>query len=96
MRLLARITHSGPSQWKFWPLSVVGWLGLLFALTRRPPGWQLFLALLLIYPIPYYLAYPNAKYRHALEPELLLLGVFLVIVLWGEIAGGFGLRRTAL
>ena len=81
--------------WKFWPLSVVGWLGLLFALTRRPPGWQLFLALLLIYPIPYYLAYPNAKYRHALEPELLLLGVFLVIVLWNEIAGGFGLRRTA-
>jgi len=81
--------------WEFWPLSVAGWLGLLFVLTRRPPGWQLFLAFLLIYPIPYYLAYPNAKYRHVLEPELLLLGVFLVFVLWGEIAGRIALRRTA-
>ena len=81
--------------WEFWPLSAAGWIGLLFVLTRRPPGWQLFLALLLIYPIPYYLAYPNAKYRHALEPELLLLGVFFVFVLCGEIAGHIALRRTA-
>jgi hypothetical protein len=40
---------------------------------------------LLIYPIPYYIAYPNPKYRHAIEPELLLLSVYLVSVLWGEI-----------
>jgi len=80
--------------WEFWPLSVAGWIGLLFVLTRRPRGWQLFLAFLLIYPIPYYLAYPNAKYRHAIEPELLLLGVYLVAVLWGEVAGRFGLRRA--
>jgi 4-amino-4-deoxy-L-arabinose transferase-like glycosyltransferase len=76
--------------WKFWPLSAVGWLGLIFVLTRRPPGWILFAALLLIYPLPYYFAYPNAKYRHAVEPELLLLGVYFVSVLWGEIAA----RRT--
>jgi hypothetical protein len=81
--------------WEFWPLSAVGWAGLLFVLTRRPRGWQLFLALLLIYPIPYYLAYPNAKYRHAVEPELLLLGVFLAFVLWGEVMGRFALRPTA-
>jgi 4-amino-4-deoxy-L-arabinose transferase-like glycosyltransferase len=71
--------------WEFWPLSLGGWLGLLFALTRRPRGWFLFAAALIIYPIPYYFAYPVAKYRHAIEPELLLLSVYFVFVLWGEL-----------
>jgi 4-amino-4-deoxy-L-arabinose transferase-like glycosyltransferase len=74
------------SPWEFWPLSAMGLLGLLFALTRRPPGWFLFLAALMIYPIPYYLAYPSVKYRHAIEPLLLLLSAFLISVLWKEIA----------
>lgn len=75
------------SPWEFWPLSAGGWLGLLFVLTRRPRGWLLYTSALMVYPIPYYLAYPQAKYRHAIEPELLLLSVYLVSVIWGEIAG---------
>jgi 4-amino-4-deoxy-L-arabinose transferase-like glycosyltransferase len=71
--------------WEFWPLSVLGWLGLLFVFTRRPRGWPLFAAALVVYPVPYYLAYPVVKYRHAIEPELLLLSVYLAFVLWGEI-----------
>lgn len=71
--------------WEFWPLSLVGWLGLLFALTRRPRGWLFFAAALIIYPLPYYFVYPVAKYRHAIEPELLLLSVYLVCVLWSEV-----------
>ena len=71
--------------WEFWPLSALGWLGLLFVLTRRPRGWLLFSAALIVYPIPYYLAYPTAKYRHAIEPELVLLSVYLAFVVWGEI-----------
>lgn len=74
------------SPWEFWPLSAIGWLGLLFVLTRRPPGWLLYAAALVVYPVPYYLAYPQAKYRHAIEPVLLLLGVYLAFVVWGEIA----------
>jgi 4-amino-4-deoxy-L-arabinose transferase-like glycosyltransferase len=76
-------------------LSWAGWLGLLFVVTRRPKGWILFAAALVVYPIPYYLSYPNQKYRHAIEPELLLLGVYFVFVLWGEVTGRFALRRTA-
>ena len=71
--------------WKFWPLSVTGWLGLLFLLTRRPRGWLLFASALIVYPLPYYFVYPVAKYRHAIEPELLLLSVYFVFVLWGEV-----------
>jgi len=70
--------------WKFWPLSALGWLGLLFAWTRRPRGWILYTAALVVYPLPYYFVYPVAKYRHAIEPALLLLAVYLVSVLWAE------------
>jgi 4-amino-4-deoxy-L-arabinose transferase-like glycosyltransferase len=72
-------------QWEFWPLSVTGWLGLLFVLTRRPRGWLLFAAALIVYPAPYYFSYAVAKYRHAIEPELVLLSLYCVLVLWGEI-----------
>jgi len=71
--------------WQFWPLSCVGWLGLLFTLTRRPRGWMLLAATLFIYPVPYYLSYCSSKYRHAIEPELLLLSVYFAYVVWGEI-----------
>ena len=72
-------------KWEFWPLSCTGWLGLLFVLTRRPRGWILFAAALVVYPVPYYLSYCSSKYRHAIEPELLLLSVYLAYVVWGEI-----------
>jgi 4-amino-4-deoxy-L-arabinose transferase-like glycosyltransferase len=81
--------------WELIPLSVVGWIGFLVVLTRRPRGWFLFAATLLIYPIPYYLAYPNQKYRHAIEPELLLLGVYAASVVWKEIAERRGLQAAS-
>ena len=71
--------------WEVWWLSVVSLLGLLFVLTRRPPGWVLYLAAVLVYPLPYYITYANAKYRHAIEPELALLGAYLFVVMYGEI-----------
>ncbi len=83
--LLIYWTREWWKPWEFWPLSLLGWLGLLFVFTRRPRGWLLFAATLIVYPIPYYLAYPVVKYRHAIEPELLLLSVYLAFVLRGEI-----------
>lgn len=71
--------------WKFWPLSVTSWLGMIFLLTRRPRGWLLYVACLLVYPLPYYFVYPIAKYRYAIEPEMLLLSVFLAAVLLSEL-----------
>jgi 4-amino-4-deoxy-L-arabinose transferase-like glycosyltransferase len=71
--------------WEFWPLSATAWLGLIFLLTRRPRGWLLYSACMILYPLPYYLVYPVAKYRYAIEPEMLLLSVFLASVLWSEL-----------
>ena len=71
--------------WEVWWLSVVSLLGMLFVLTRRPPGWVLFLGTVLVYPLPYYVTYANPKYRHAVEPELALLGAYLFVLLYEEI-----------
>jgi len=79
--------------WKFWPLSVAAWLGLIFVLTRRPRGWILYLSCMLVYPLPYYFTYPIAKYRYAIEPEMLLLSVYLATLIWGEIVSGLCLRK---
>jgi len=64
-------------------------------LTRRPRGWLLFAAALLVYPLPYYFAYPVSKYRHAIEPELLLLSVYFLFVLWSEFRA-LGVPKTIL
>lgn len=82
------ISFQGYEWWKPWEfcvLSITGWLGLIFVLTRRPRGWFLYLACLLVYPAPYYFVYPVPKYRYAIEPEMLLLSVYLAAILWSEI-----------
>ena len=78
-------SHEWWKPWQYWPLSAMGWVGFLLVLTRRPRGWLLFLGSMLLYPIPYYLTYPMARYRYALEPELVLLSVFLGHLLWNEL-----------
>ena len=78
--------------WEFWPLSVLAWLGWLFVLTRRPPGWILYAATMVVYPIPYYLTYAQAKYRYVIEPEMLLLSVYFASVLWSEVTQRLGSR----
>jgi 4-amino-4-deoxy-L-arabinose transferase-like glycosyltransferase len=52
--------------------------GLLLALKRRVHGRFLFASLLLSYPLVYYLTFPTPRYRHAIDPELTLLAVFLI------------------
>ena len=81
--------------WQFWPLSALGWLGLLFAATRKLRGWFLLSAALLIYPLPYYFSYPVAKYRHAIEPELVLLSVYFASVVFGELQSIFSRGKSA-
>ena len=59
-------------------LSVVGIWGLLLALKRRVHGVFLFATLLVFYPLVYYICFPEPRYRHPLDPVLILLGVYLV------------------
>ena len=52
--------------------------GLLLAIKRCVHGIFLFVSLVAFYPLIYYFAFPHPRYRHPIEPELLILGVYLV------------------
>jgi 4-amino-4-deoxy-L-arabinose transferase-like glycosyltransferase len=52
--------------------------GLLLAAKRRVQGVFLFATLLGFYPLIYYFTFPTPRYRHAIDPELVILAVFLI------------------
>jgi Dolichyl-phosphate-mannose-protein mannosyltransferase len=52
--------------------------GLLLAARRHVHGAFLFATLLGFYPLIYYLTFPTPRYRHAIDPELAILAVFLI------------------
>lgn len=58
--------------------SVLMFWGLGRALRLRKPGAGLLLWLMLLYPAMYYFVYSIPRYRHPLEPEMAILGVFLL------------------
>ncbi len=63
--------------WPYAAFSIVGLLGALELLRQRKKGAGLMAGLFLIYPIPYYITYPHARYRHPLEPLLMVCAVFV-------------------
>jgi 4-amino-4-deoxy-L-arabinose transferase-like glycosyltransferase len=62
----------------FLATSVLAIWGLGRALRQRRPGAWLYAGLVLFYPTAYYFVFPHARYRHPMEPELLILIVFLL------------------
>ena len=62
----------------FLATSVLALWGLARALRQKRPGAWLFAGLVLTYPTVYYFVFPHARYRHPMEPELLILIVFLL------------------
>src|SRR5437868_5792067 len=50
---------------------------LWLTLRNRKRGGLLLASFLLIYPLPYYLVNPFPRYKHAIEPEIILLAVYL-------------------
>jgi hypothetical protein len=56
-------------------------VGVLLWMTRRPYGAGLLVAAMATYPIPYYLTFAQPRYRHALEPIIMLaMGYVLVTI----------------
>jgi 4-amino-4-deoxy-L-arabinose transferase-like glycosyltransferase len=58
--------------------SVLMFWGLGRALRLRKPGAWLLFWLVLLYPMMYYFVYCIPRYRHPIEPEMAILGVFLL------------------
>jgi hypothetical protein len=47
------------------------------ALRKRRPGAILYLLLLVSYPTIYYITFAHPRYRHPIEPEMLILAVYI-------------------
>ena len=62
----------------FLAASVLAFWGLGRALRLGRPGAWLLLWLFLLYPAIYYFVYSIPRYRHPIEPEMAILGVFLL------------------
>jgi 4-amino-4-deoxy-L-arabinose transferase-like glycosyltransferase len=62
----------------FLATSVLAIWGLGRALRQKRLGAWPYAGLVLTYPAVYYFVYPHARYRHPMEPELLILIVFLL------------------
>ena len=61
----------------FFFTSVVAFGGLRLLLRTRHPARFLFSSLLFAAPLLYYLTFPHPRYRHPIEPIILVLGVYL-------------------
>ena len=62
----------------FLATSVLALWGLGRAVRQKRPGAWLFAGLVFTYPAVYYFVFPHARYRHPIEPELVILIVFLI------------------
>lgn len=81
--------------WFFWPLSALMLAGLVAALARRVDGAWLCLWLMVLYPLTYCLVFVHPRYRHAIEPEMLLLSTYFVYLALQDLAQRFLGKRPA-
>jgi 4-amino-4-deoxy-L-arabinose transferase-like glycosyltransferase len=51
--------------------------GLVLAIRNRVHGVFLFASLLIVFPLVYYVSFAQPRYRHPIEPEMVILGVYL-------------------
>lgn len=77
-------TQRGLIAWYWMPamyrvLSLLLLPALLLLVWRRVYGWQVLVGVLLLYPLPYCLAVADVRYRHPIEPLMLLLASYLVV-----------------
>jgi Dolichyl-phosphate-mannose-protein mannosyltransferase len=68
----------------FLSTSVLALWGLGRIVRQKRPGAWLFAGLVLTYPTVYYFVFPHARYRHPIEPELIILIVFLLVEAGGR------------
>lgn len=58
--------------------SVLAFWGMGHAIRRREVGRWLYAGLLFSYPLVYYVVFPHPRYRHPIEPEMVILAAYVV------------------
>lgn len=67
--------------WLYGPFTLLTLLGILVAAWERINGVGLLIGLLLLFPLPFYIAFPQARNRHTIEPVMLVLSVYFIVAL---------------
>lgn len=75
----------------FLGFSLLAIWGAIRAWRRRACGYALYTLLLLSFPTIYYFVFPHARYRHPIDPELVILSVYLI----ADAVRGTQLRRKS-
>ena len=65
--------------WSFPIFSLLLLPSLILVCVRRIHAWQLFAGAILLYPVPYYITSTQVRYRHAIEPLMLLVMAFALL-----------------
>jgi 4-amino-4-deoxy-L-arabinose transferase-like glycosyltransferase len=76
-QLPERLSLAQPMRILFMLLMLLPFAGLFLAIRRRVHGVFLFATLLVFYPTTYYITFATPRYRHPIEPELVILAVWL-------------------
>jgi 4-amino-4-deoxy-L-arabinose transferase-like glycosyltransferase len=58
--------------------TVLAFCGLGLQIRQKKTGALLYAALILVYPVVYYITFPHPRYRHPIEPEMMILGVYFI------------------
>ncbi len=53
--------------------------GLIVAIRRRVPATFLLATIVIFYPLVYYITFPTDRYRHTIEPELVILATYCLV-----------------
>jgi Dolichyl-phosphate-mannose-protein mannosyltransferase len=66
-------------------------LGLWMAVRHRAPSSVPFAATIVVFPLIYYVTHPDLRFRHLIEPELIVLAAYGVVATWhaGRFHGPF-------
>jgi 4-amino-4-deoxy-L-arabinose transferase-like glycosyltransferase len=62
----------------FTSVSVLAFVGLFLALRDRNPAGALFAIILFVFPLIYYVTHPTPRYRHPIEPVMVVLAAYAV------------------
>jgi 4-amino-4-deoxy-L-arabinose transferase-like glycosyltransferase len=62
----------------FTSISVLAFWGLILAFRYRNPAVPLFAILLIVFPLVYYVTHPTPRYRHPIEPPIVLRAAYVI------------------
>jgi 4-amino-4-deoxy-L-arabinose transferase-like glycosyltransferase len=68
----------------FASISLLAFLGLFLALRNRNPAVPAFAIVLLVFPIAYYITHPTPRYRHPIEPAMVVLAAYAATTIFSS------------